>query len=798
MFFGETAQVVWDESLLFGEEGTSDWMTLQHSPKLLKKHNKQKASMMKTFCPAGTTLSLHKGDSLLTTNPALGEWTFPWQDVPVTQYLQEEDQHKATTAEPGRANDKTVNMCVDNKRRCRTVDIVLSDESCAKSLGRGGDGELEKLVPGDNYYFMVRCGEHFSTLAPRFSLHGLERPTPSPCRESLMISFGLWPLKYPIGIDIDVSKCGPTMLSWLKSFLQRKFVGRGDNGKDAKAAKASGRQSDTMDSINAEHGHHLTDENKAALAAAQDSSGYATGVVSEAAPAGGSGACSKLHVYGGVFLNLGFVDLAITALRGLKSAVAALKATAIAMVERAKLGAVTWTPTKRELELEIAASGIVDGPEDPLLEYWWQGLLGKEAHSFDPDRPLSASQIASMKNIDPALDVVITLKQLALSNAALKSKSASTVLASTKFAGQTGWAVFNYYLLVASSEAFLEFIGAKGLGAGATATMGPLKNALPCMAVVAKRLGQSMVKKMGRKSPCQRTCTMPYSEAELALDPSLLVADDGACRGIPGQDVVVAGTRPVLPQCTFDAGRRLFSKAKAPQGGQQGYCLQCQAAGETCARNADCATGVCYRRVCREVNLAPGRRCRRDLQCASGNCYQKRNMLTLGYKKSEGACAVAGAQRCRRQDGVSERGGCPCKTNADCEAGRKCVGERRLLVKTIPGVCEGPPPPPPSAVLATLLEASAARHVADPDGEPDPLAVEIAHCPPDLAENACCARAACEYSVANRQCMKLGVAQAMLGAPAEDAGALRQTFACQTKRTQAMKDGGLGLVGQGH
>ena len=110
------------------------------------------------------------------------------------------------------------------------------------------------------------------------------------------------------------------------------------------------------------------------------------------------------------------------------------------------------------------------------------------------------------------------------------------------------------------------------------------------------------------------------------------------------------------------------------------YCTRCKAVDEACGLHTDCSSGLCVENTCVRTNILPGQPALDIRQCFSG-------MFSKGH-------CQASKNRCTQKG--PHKGGCPCKTDADCGGagglGGVCHGFEAGILFDTEGTCDGPPP----------------------------------------------------------------------------------------------------------
>jgi hypothetical protein len=89
----------------------------------------------------------------------------------------------------------------DASKMCKyfTVDMVSNKD-------------YKKLGPVDGLFFQLVCPEQMSKHEPTFNLKNTVRPVQSKCLSTLMVTFGLFPFKFPVGVEADMLKVRSELL----------------------------------------------------------------------------------------------------------------------------------------------------------------------------------------------------------------------------------------------------------------------------------------------------------------------------------------------------------------------------------------------------------------------------------------------------------------------------------------------------------------------------------------------------------------------------------------------------------
>jgi hypothetical protein len=347
------------------------------------------------------------------------------------------------------------------------------------------------MKAGKGYFFRLACGKDMVTKGePRFTIMDTVRPERSPCRETLMLTFGLFPFKYPVGVDANLIKCGSSAMAKMKNKIsamkrkkkeaeeeasleegeekedaKREGAGRGDsadsvvsaNGAaedaaDATAKDASGRQIER--DLESGAGEEETDEEFEAankLETAQGNSEY--GLTTASKTARSSKSCSRLRVYGGIGIDLGALDLLLTGMNAWWKAIkAGISLVGAHLKKREDNIETAWLPSKRELELQIVESGFVDTLEDPLLAKLFEPLVD----ITDPEQKLTREQLSTLKSTDRLLTLIIQEKQEEVLQSAHKKRAASGAIELGKAFKETVFTGLKYYAMVRFKNGFQD------------------------------------------------------------------------------------------------------------------------------------------------------------------------------------------------------------------------------------------------------------------------------------------------------------------------------------------------------
>jgi hypothetical protein len=307
-------------------------------------------------------------------------------------------------------------ICGASGDTCKVVRIKI--EKPAKI----NNPDNRDISGGKGYFFRIKCGDKLVTKGePRFQIVPAVKPERNPCRETLMLTLGLFPFKWPLGVDADMIKCGASAISKIKnkiSAMKRKKKQEQETtqlDEQAAVVPTTGAEAADHDADMVEHDledgtaeQETQEEAESAnqLETAQGNSEYGIGTASDTAQS--SPSCSRLKVYGGVGINLGAIELLLTGLKGWYKAIKAVVALAAAHMKASDTALETaWLPTKRELEREIVESGAVDTLDDPLLSKFLKPI----DDISDPDQKLTRVQLSTLKSTDTTLALIIQEKQ---------------------------------------------------------------------------------------------------------------------------------------------------------------------------------------------------------------------------------------------------------------------------------------------------------------------------------------------------------------------------------------------------
>ena len=188
----------------------------------------------------------------------------------------------------------------------------------------------------------------------------------------MQVTFGIFPLKYPVGVDVNLIKCGSSALNKIKNFLSgmKYKKTQEEHLQEAKIARKEEEQQkgvhveeedeaisieEDLESGGMDEETEEDAEVAARLGGAQGNSRYGGVVVSDTAR--GSSSCSRLRVFGGFGIDLGAIDIFLTMSRAWIKGLEAAVALGLSLVKDAKKnkasseGAVAkaWLPTKASL-----------------------------------------------------------------------------------------------------------------------------------------------------------------------------------------------------------------------------------------------------------------------------------------------------------------------------------------------------------------------------------------------------------------------------------------------------------------
>jgi hypothetical protein len=581
--------------------------------------------------------------------------------------------------------------------------------------------ENRDIVPSAKYFFRLSCqgvpdkkGKrmfHVSKNEPRFKIAQNVRPDPSPCKQTMQITFGVFPLKYPVGIDANLITCGRAAINKIKNFVagmknKKTREEHAEVAKESEESKGRGAGAGEGEKENEEENEEEKDlesvqddlesggmdpeteedaEMAGSLGVAEGNSAYGSDVVSHTARE--SPSCSRLRVFGGVGIDLGAIDVFLTAsrawIKGLSAAVAfAMSVRKNGQKDRKSAEdnvSKAWLPTKRELEIHLIKSGAVDSLEDDSL----RDLLGVHAND-EPDYEMTEIDLKLLKSSDDVLNLIITNKQkemmeVGVVKVATTGKTIASAAVKTARVIQLGLV---YYILLSAGQAASKVFQGKGLGLEVHAAFGPIGSAFKCMGSMAVALGKRVVARLRRKSVCMKNCVLNDGDAKLTGLAEQAASNAEQCDHasfIAANNNMDLRARPILPVCQLSP-RSMLGRIKGSR--PMAFCSACRAVGEDCGVSGDCATGICAKQLCLASNVLPGQECTRDEQCLSETCQQ-------------GMCTVTDDARC--QGGATSpsgpKGGCHCTHDNDCGGG-KCEGyKKRRIGWARKGVCSGPAAP---------------------------------------------------------------------------------------------------------
>ena len=322
------------------------------------------------------------------------------------------------------------------------------------------------MIPG-NYYFRAVCGDFQSSDENKFELRSDKVVVPelNPCRASIMVSFGLFPFKYPIGLEWDLKECSKVITSKLKNMIGTygKEAGGTQVESDEKSiGDAEFEATPTVDSGEAgtartaavDPSNEETAETESAilqLDSARDNTDYGLGVIRESANE--DDGCNSLNIYGGVEVDLSLIEMALYTASSFHSGLKAAAAITMAVVQSKNEDlndlARAYTPTKQELQIELIYQGYLlsehDVAKDELFE-----LVSEVAD----DVPLTPAQVATLKNSNTLLMLIISDKQ----TEALAAKQMGEKKKGAKMAKNVGVDALKYYYILESGEAIAKFM----------------------------------------------------------------------------------------------------------------------------------------------------------------------------------------------------------------------------------------------------------------------------------------------------------------------------------------------------
>ena len=463
-YMGDKLNVVWDHSLLRGDglQGT-DTVTLnrktndqakvdaafaaessQNKRGGLKRQGKLESSEIGNFkCDTNFQILLNRKSD----DETFGKWEIPVLDVQLP--YDDPDDH----------------LCGDSSRICNRVEIDLLSQK-----------DFESLEPG-TYYVRTSCiiSERYQTTSSdenEFEIRADEvvAPTIDHCHESVMLTFGVFPFKYPLGIEWDLRKCTKVLTSKMKNLMstfgkeggEDKIDREGTSGdiefeakpnSDAgEAATARTAEVDPSDGDTAEMETSLQQ-----LDSARDNSEYGIGVMQTSATE--DDGCSSLNIFGGVEVDLSVIEMALMSAssfhRGLKAAVAVVGAAVVSEQDFQNDQARAYTPTKRELQLDLIHAGYLlsqqDARKDELFEL---------VSEVEDDVPLTPAQVATLKMSDTLLMLIISDKQYEAYFAKQQAEKNQVGM----MAKDVGLNALKFYYIMESAEKISKFLESNGLG----------------------------------------------------------------------------------------------------------------------------------------------------------------------------------------------------------------------------------------------------------------------------------------------------------------------------------------------
>ena len=410
-FIGDQVKVVWDQTMLQKTKGKNGCKEVE---------------------------ILLQGETL-TGEENFGRWKFPADG-------------KGEPTLPD--NDPDDRLCGGSERECNRVEIDLAQNT------------ETPLIPG-NYYFRAVCGDFQSSDENKFELRSDKVVVPelNPCRASIMVSFGLFPFKYPIGLEWDLKECSKVITSKLKNMIGTygKEAGGTQVESDEKSiGDAEFEATPTVDSGEAgtartaavDPSNEETAETESAilqLDSARDNTDYGLGVIRESANE--DDGCNSLNIYGGVEVDLSLIEMALYTASSFHSGLKAAAAITMAVVQSKNEDlndlARAYTPTKQELQIELIYQGYLlsehDVAKDELFE-----LVSEVAD----DVPLTPAQVATLKNSNTLLMLIISDKQ----TEALAAKQMGEKKKGAKMAKNVGVDALKYYYILESGEAIAKFM----------------------------------------------------------------------------------------------------------------------------------------------------------------------------------------------------------------------------------------------------------------------------------------------------------------------------------------------------
>ena len=110
--------------------------------------------------------------------------------------------------------EDSASTCNNEAGSCKLVNIHLVKQP------KEENPENRDMEASDSYYFQLTCAKEVSKNEPRFKISSTVRPTASPCKQTMMVTMGLFPFQFPLGIEADLMKCGAKQMLKLKNIVE--------------------------------------------------------------------------------------------------------------------------------------------------------------------------------------------------------------------------------------------------------------------------------------------------------------------------------------------------------------------------------------------------------------------------------------------------------------------------------------------------------------------------------------------------------------------------------------------------